>query len=85
MLQFATGTDEEPVLGFKLHRSLVFTEVKNSFIPTANTCSNNLLLPCAKDTNQLFEFYNYAFNNAFLVTLRGWTKVYKFKFILNLM
>ena len=70
VLQFATGTDEESVLGFELHPSLVFSEVKNSFIPKAN-CSNTILLPHATvstplpDTNQLVEFYDYAFNNAF--------------------
>ena len=35
VLQSVTGTDEEPVLGFELLLSLNFTEVSNSFVPTA--------------------------------------------------
>lgn len=71
VLQFSTGTDEEPILGFELHPSLIFAEVSNSFIPTANTCCNTLYLPHANVTtplpecNMLFGLYDYAFNNAF--------------------
>uniref|UniRef100_A0A8W8J7A0 HECT domain-containing protein n=1 Tax=Magallana gigas TaxID=29159 RepID=A0A8W8J7A0_MAGGI len=47
ILQFATGTPEEPILGFTLQPSIHFFEVKSSsgFIPTANTCINNMKLP----------------------------------------
>jgi len=71
MLQFVTGTDEEPVLGFELHPSLNFTEVSNSFVPTAHTCSNTLYLPHASidmpllETDTSFGLYDYAFVNAF--------------------
>ena len=36
ILQFATGTDEEPILGFSIAPHLTFHEVSNSFLPTAN-------------------------------------------------
>ncbi|CAG2202811.1 unnamed protein product [Mytilus edulis] len=47
VLQFATGSTEEPVLGFTLHPSIDFVEVKqgSSFLPTANTCINTMQLP----------------------------------------
>ena len=44
-MQFVTGAEEEPVLGFVLHHSLQFVEVTSTFIPTANTCINCLNLP----------------------------------------
>ena len=71
VLQFATGSDEEPILGFELHPSLIFTEVKNSFLPMANTCSNTLYLPHATistplpESEALFQLYDYAFINTF--------------------
>ena len=64
-----TGADEEPALGFELHPSMVFTEVKNSFIPTAHACSNVMYLPHGTpnvplvETESLFQLYDYAFNN----------------------
>ncbi|XP_061195039.1 uncharacterized protein LOC133203233 [Saccostrea echinata] len=74
ILQFITGTDEEPVLGFKIQPSIRFVEVDQSYIPTANTCINCLTLPCARvgtdsnlpDDQELFSLYDYAFCNNFL-------------------
>ncbi|XP_056003517.1 uncharacterized protein LOC125657381 [Ostrea edulis] len=73
VLQFVTGADEEPLLGFKIPPTIQFPEVMNSFIPTANTCINSLQLPRPKpDLNvnfpldeKLFELYDYAFLNLF--------------------
>lgn len=73
VLQFATGTNEEPVLGFSLHPSIQFYEVlpSSSFIPTANTCINSLKLPRASvhipqpPDAELFLLYDYAFSNMF--------------------
>lgn len=71
VFQFATGTDEEPVLGFVLHPSLRFVEVTTSFIPTANTCINCLNLPRPSvdiplpSQDMLFNLYDHAFVNAF--------------------
>ncbi|XP_052281203.1 uncharacterized protein LOC127878711 [Dreissena polymorpha] len=73
ILQFATGTDEEPMLGFSIHPSIEFVEVQanSSFIPTANTCINCMKLPrpslevkLPADT-ELFSLYDYAFMNSF--------------------
>lgn len=73
VLQFTTGTTEEPVLGFCLHPTISFYEVKSdsSFIPTANTCINNLQLPrpslnvILPSDEKLFPLYDYAFLNSF--------------------
>ncbi|XP_070581511.1 uncharacterized protein [Ptychodera flava] len=71
ILQFATGTDEEPVLGFTIRPSIVFIEVETSFIPTANTCINSMHLPRPNNSSdlpsqdKLFELYDLAFVNAF--------------------
>ncbi|VDI19251.1 Hypothetical predicted protein, partial [Mytilus galloprovincialis] len=47
VLQFDTGSKEEPVLGFTLNPFIDFVEVKqgSSFLPTANTCINTMQLP----------------------------------------
>ncbi|XP_062572412.1 uncharacterized protein LOC134234367 [Saccostrea cucullata] len=73
ILQFVTGAEEEPVLGFQIPPTIQFPEVINSFIPTANTCINSLQLPRPKpsiDTNlpedkELFALYDYAFLNSY--------------------
>ena len=48
ILKFVTGTEKEPVVGFKLHPSLFFikTDEKN-FLPSSNTWINRLNLPKA--------------------------------------
>jgi len=71
ILKFATGSEEEPVLGFTLNPTIHFTEVLNSFVPTANTCSNTLNLPrpssnaSLPEDERLFYFYDLAFSNTF--------------------
>ena len=71
ILQFTTGAEEEPVLGFVLHPSLVFVEVSNAFIPTANTCVNRLCLPRPSmgvplpKEDELFNMYDLAFSNTY--------------------
>ena len=70
VVKFATGTEEEPILGFALHPSILFVEA-GSFIPTANTCINRLNLPrpsvsiSLPSKDELFNLYDYAFLNAF--------------------
>ncbi|KAL3841723.1 hypothetical protein ACJMK2_019829 [Sinanodonta woodiana] len=70
VLQFITGTDEEPVLGFKIPASIRFTSAE-SFLPTANTCINCLTLPRPSQTvklpddTTLFHLYDYSFANSF--------------------
>lgn len=76
LLQFVTGTDEEPPLGFCLPPKITFPSVDDanrwSFIPSANTCSNTLHLPrCVSgrfplpQENALFDIYDVAFANAY--------------------
>jgi len=67
VLWFTTGSDEEPLLGFKLHPTLLFTEVDNSFLPLANTCINAITLPTPSlnvslpSDEKLFDLYDCAF------------------------
>ena len=71
ILRFCTGADEEPVLGYALHPSIIFVEANEGhFIPTANTCINCLKLPRPSLTEplpsieMLHDLYDYAFANA---------------------
>ena len=72
ILKFVTGTEKEPLLGFKLNPSFSFikTNEKNS-LPSSNTCINRLNLPRAKseynlpDEKTLFHLYDYAFVNQY--------------------
>ena len=75
ILQFATGLDEEPPLGFELQSCIQFVAApqnnKWSFIPTANTCSATLFLPKGSydlplpTEKELFEVYDFAFSNSY--------------------
>ena len=72
ILQFCTGEDEEPVLGYKLHPSVQFVDGYNdNFLPTANTCTNTLNLPRGSSISQLpiikhlHNLYDYAFSNSY--------------------
>ena len=75
ILQFTTGLDEEPPLGFDLPPCIQFvpasTSSKWSFIPTANTCSTTMLLPrgsndlALPDEGDLFAVYDTAFTNTY--------------------
>lgn len=70
ILRFATGTDEEPILGFTIHPSISIVEA-SSFLPTANTCINhlNLTIPAqgedAPDVNLLYNLFDFAFSNTY--------------------
>jgi hypothetical protein len=70
VLKFATGTDEEPVLGFVLQPTISFVQ-NVSYIPTANTCVNqlNLTIPAESSEmpsqDELFRLYDYAFCNTY--------------------
>ena len=75
ILQFATGMDEQPPLGFELQPSIQFVAanegIKWSFIPKANTCSKTMFLPRGSNSRslpaekELFEVYDIAFTNTF--------------------
>lgn len=80
ILQFVTGSDEEPLLGFRVAPSIEFVEATSHgtnphtecpFLPTANTCANTLSLPrCTNGSllpseEQLFNLYDLAFANAY--------------------
>ncbi|CAB3980212.1 leucine-rich repeat-containing DDB_G0290503 isoform X1 [Paramuricea clavata] len=75
ILQFVSGTDQEPLLGFCTKPSIVFPSSTSSgawsFIPTSNTCANVLHLPCPSNQiplpteEKLFEVYDMAFCNAY--------------------
>ena len=71
ILQFFTGVDEEPPLGFVNQPCLEFVECYQSFIPTASTCANVLYLPRPSPQFEkpshdiLFKLYDYAFSNSY--------------------
>lgn len=68
ILKFATGSEEEPVLGFHTHPSIAFDA---SLVPTSNTCiyKLNLSIPHGNmevpSEDILFNLYDYAFCNAY--------------------
>ena len=69
-LNFVTGTEKEPLLGFKLHPSLFFVKTnEKNFLPSSNTCINHPGLPRATaeynlpDEKTLFHLYDYTFVN----------------------
>ena len=75
ILKFATGAEEEPVLGFSYHPFITFVEAGKSFLPTANTCINCLKLvrptlskPLPSE-DALFQCFDYAFANAYFGNL----------------
>ena len=76
VLRFATGAENEPVLGFSIQPSIVFVEAVKGFVPTANTCINSLQLPrptislLLPAPEPLFDKYDYAFANAFFGNLK---------------
>ena len=71
ILESATGTYEEPPLGFSKALSMIFVEadanLKWSFLPIANTCINQVIMPRPSTTIQLlneaelFEVYDNTF------------------------
>ena len=79
ILQFSTGTDEEPPLGFSISPTIEFPQSEGSsawsFLPMANTCSNTLHLNLPRcvssqncqlpDDKELFQMYDYAFCSSF--------------------
>ena len=68
ILQFATGAEEEPILGFTINPSL---EATTTFLPTSNTFTCCLKLPHATNelplppSQELHSLYDLAFLNAF--------------------
>ena len=48
ILEFATGSRYEPVLGFKLKPTINF-QPHPQWLPTASTCANQLYLPVPPD------------------------------------
>lgn len=75
VLQFVTGADEEPLLGFGASPAIEFHEASGdkawNFVPFANTCANTLHLrrPTSEydlpSEEDLFEIFDYAFVNAY--------------------
>ena len=76
ILQFVTGTDEDPPLGFRLPPHIAFPVAQSEntwhFLPTAHTCINTLNLPrgnyntAVPSESDLFALYDTAFQNAYL-------------------
>ncbi|KAH3869702.1 hypothetical protein DPMN_032872 [Dreissena polymorpha] len=72
IFRLATGTGEEPALGFALQPSIQFME-SACFWPTTNTCINKMNLSLSYESNQLppqEELFN-SFDLAFCITFFG--------------
>ena len=69
ILIFTTGIDEEPILGFEMHPSIMFIEDEKGFVPTSSTCINQLKLPVPSLTRSLCTkeclFNLYEFTNTY--------------------
>ncbi|KAL5011737.1 hypothetical protein ScPMuIL_010288 [Solemya velum] len=75
ILAFVTGSEREPSLGFTIHPSISFKLADKEsprYIPTANTCINQLHLFRPEDCRQalpsdskLFDSFDLAFSNTF--------------------
>ncbi|CAB4021455.1 leucine-rich repeat-containing DDB_G0290503 isoform X1, partial [Paramuricea clavata] len=66
ILQFATCSDEEPLLGFAVHPCIEFVDA--SFESnSSNTCANTVYIPKCSDNNEeeLFHAYDCAFASAY--------------------
>jgi len=70
ILQFITGIDEEPVVGYSIHPKLTFTDAVDGsygYLPKSSTCTNQLFLPCPSlllklpPEEELFLIYDMAF------------------------
>ena len=66
VIQFVTGAEEEPALGFRLSPTLEFVEFTDSYLPTSNTCINRITLPRPtlqhplQSTNKIHDLYDHA-------------------------
>ena len=71
VLTLVTGSDEEPVLGYEIQRSIYFAAaVEGNFLPTANVRINRLTLKRVDDITQKFPadlltIFDYVFANAY--------------------
>ncbi|CAC5390781.1 unnamed protein product [Mytilus coruscus] len=60
ILRFATGTEEDPSLGYSINPSIHFVE-GSSFMPTANTCINKINLTIL-DSHEVSVGKDFLFN-----------------------
>ena len=72
IMQFVTGVNEEPILGYTMQPSIAFTVVGiGGFLPNSSTCINCLKLPRGTadtplpDVDKLHCLYDYAFSNVY--------------------
>jgi hypothetical protein len=67
ILRFATGLEQEPLLGFACGPRLLFDAYLPGNLPQSNTCVNVLKLPIGHDMSDtdLFHKYDLAFLNTY--------------------
>ena len=68
ILQFTCGADKEPVLEFSIPPEIIFVSSSGYFLPSSNSCTNTLNLPCPSTAslpsdNVLFNLYEHAFGS----------------------
>lgn len=71
ILQVATGADEEPLLGFKIHPCIEFTECE-SFLSTAYTCIKKVTIPRPSNRVQKRDYFHYMTMH-FLMHIMEWS------------
>ncbi|XP_062606328.1 G2/M phase-specific E3 ubiquitin-protein ligase-like [Saccostrea cucullata] len=68
ILQFCTGCEEEPPLGYTMQPTIEFIE-RESFLPTGNTCINKMQLTIPihdmPTDEAMFHFFDFAFCNTY--------------------
>lgn len=72
ILCFTTGCEEEPPLGFATQPYISFKHIESPAAPTANTCTNHLMLPCPKGV----MLRNYDFENLYKLLDMGFSSEY---------
>lgn len=71
VLTFVTCGEQEPVLGYTIPPSLLFSDSLPSCFPKANTCINKLVLATGEKVPVEKEEIFYRFDLAFLDTYFG--------------
>ena len=68
ILRFATGTEQEPAMGFTMQPSITFQADMVMSLPRAHTCINRLILPIGNlpaSKAELFNTFDLAFSNEY--------------------
>ena len=71
VLRFVTCQEEEPLLGYSIHPTIVFLPDLPADLPQSNTCINRVVLPVYEHTDILQEYLFGRWDLAFCQTYFG--------------